>query len=102
MADRHMLTCGSTYDLFRSVMAGQASSDIGPCLASLSSDERQTLLCTVCMMRSEIASNCHTHGEEVFKLLSSHCPYFIGNRPTCLVGITTEESEPRKRAGRKA
>jgi hypothetical protein len=82
-------------------MAGHAS-DIEPCLATLPSEERQTLLCTVCMMRSEIASNCQAHGEEVFKLLSSQCPYFIANRPTCLVGITTEETEPRKRACRKA
>jgi hypothetical protein len=67
-------------------MAGDTTSEILSRLRRLPLAERQTLLCTVCSIRKEIADSCRDHGEQVSKLLSSECLHFIDGRATCCLG----------------
>jgi len=70
-------------------MAGTSASVIGLDLLTLAPDDRQALLCFVCSIHNEMASNCLQHGAEVAKLLTAECPLFIDGRATCL-----DESQP--------
>jgi len=66
------------------ILAGYPARVVAPRLKELSSDARQSLLCNVCSMRCEIARNCLATANEVDKLLTAECPYFLDGVPTCL------------------
>jgi hypothetical protein len=66
------------------VMAGYPADAVGLRLQLLSTDDRQALLCTVCSLHNEIASNSSDHGVEVAKLLTTHCPLYLNGQATCL------------------
>ena len=85
--DTRLLDYAFTYEgVLEAVMAGDTTSEIISRLRSLPFAERQTLLCTVCSIRKEIADSCRDHGEQVSKLLTSECRDFVGGRPTCRLG----------------
>jgi hypothetical protein len=66
-------------------MAGHPAFEIISNLRHLPTDDRQSLLCTVCSMHHEIACNCRDHGNEVSTLLTLECPLFVDGRATCLL-----------------
>jgi hypothetical protein len=79
------LSCNITYDLaLAAVLAGHPLAEVDVNLRTLSSEERQRLLCDVCSMHNEIAFTCQDRGLEILKLLTRHCPLFIDGRATCL------------------
>ena len=74
----------TTYDqVFRATLAGHPAAEVLPCLAQLTSDDRQAVLCTVCSIRGEIADNSREHGDEIEKLLSKGCRFFVNGRASC-------------------
>lgn len=68
-------------------MAGYPASDVEWLLRRLSDADRQQLLCTLCQIHIELASNCQQHGQEVSALLTEHCPLYIDGVATCLIEI---------------
>ena len=66
------------------IMAGYSVAEIRPIIGELPPGERQILLCTVCALHNEIASNCQQHAKEVSKLLTLACPLYIDGIATCL------------------
>jgi hypothetical protein len=73
----------SAGELFDSILAGEASREILPSLNDLPPDDRQLLLCTVCLIREEIRANCTNRAEDIDTFLSAGCPYYIDRRRTC-------------------
>jgi hypothetical protein len=66
------------------VLAGSPISEVVASLRGLCPDERQRLLCSLCEMHNEIASNCLMVAGNVSELLKSECPLYIDGRATCL------------------
>jgi len=74
----------SADEILEMILADYPAHMVIPRLKELSADARQSLLCNVCSMRCEIARNCLATGNEVDKLLTAECPYFIDGVATCL------------------
>ena len=72
-------------ELFETVLAGHPSGEIVTALKTLSPDDRQALLCTICSIHDEIERNSQEHGEDVRQLLETQCPLFNNGIATCLV-----------------
>lgn len=86
-----MMGCAPCYHgVLEAVLAGRPAFEIEPSLQELSRDDRQTVLCTVCSIHNEIASNCLEYAHEVSALLTSHCPLYVNGIATCLL-----DYEPR-------
>ena len=69
--------------VFEAVMAGKPLAEIEAIVEMLSLKERQELLCTLCSIQREIASNCAQHGDDVSALLTANCSDYIDGVPTC-------------------
>jgi len=65
-------------------MAGTPASEIEAFLQDVPSADRQTILCEMCSLQKEIASNCLQYGNDVSALLTSNCPLFVNGIATCL------------------
>jgi hypothetical protein len=93
-ADKRLrLDCAPTYEaVLQAIMAGCPAIETIPQLQDLPSDDRQTILCTVCSISNEIVCNCRDHGNEVLKLLTSECPRFIDGRATCLLPFSNDRA----------
>lgn len=88
--DIRMLDYAFTYEgVLEAVMAGNTTSEILSHLRSLPFAERQTLLCTLCSIRKEIADSCRDHGEQISQLLTSECLHFVDGHATCRLGEVT-------------
>jgi hypothetical protein len=70
--------------VFEAILAGNPAGAVRPHLKQLPRDQRQELLCTVCGIHNEIASNCLQHAREVSELLTAECPFYINGIATCL------------------
>lgn len=78
------MNSATSYDhVLEAIMAGRTAVEVIPDFQKLVGFDQQTILCTVCSIRNEILSNSRDHGNEVFKLLTSECPFFVNSRPTC-------------------
>jgi hypothetical protein len=81
-----LLIASTTFDeLFETVMAGVPNDEIIPVLNSLSPDNRQALLCTICSIHDEIERNSQEHGRDVRLLLQFQCPLFRDGIASCLL-----------------
>ncbi len=79
-----MSSPSSVNEVMEMILAGDPELLVASRLKELPSDERLTLLCTVCSMHDEIARNCLHTAKEVRKLLSDECPYYVDGTATCL------------------
>lgn len=70
---------------YEPILAGNPACSVGPWLNQLPRDERQNLLCTVCGKHDEIARNCLATANEVSRLLTAECPYYIDGVATRLL-----------------
>jgi hypothetical protein len=70
-------------EVFDSILAGTPAVEVLPRLSTLERDDRQTVLCTACVMRRDIAENSQAHATCVSEVLSSACSLFIGGKPAC-------------------
>ena len=91
---RHIMTLSVGIDMnvaasykqvFDLVLAGEKECEVLRRFEVLSDDERQTLLCTLCSMRQEIAATCHDSASTVSRLLSL-CRQCVDERHTCRFG----------------
>lgn len=90
---REGVASAATFEsVVEAILAGQTAEEILPMLEALTSYDRQAVLCTVCAMRKEIATNCTQNGADVESLLSSQCPLFVNGVPTCLLEAQTQET----------
>ena len=78
------------------ILAGQTPEEVLPMLEALTSYDRQAVLCTVCAMRNEIATNCTQHAAAVGALLSSQCPLFLNGVATCLLEASQKQDKTPK------
>jgi hypothetical protein len=70
-------------EIFELVLAGEPAETLVPGLRVLPDDERQALLCTVCLMRDEITANCGERAAETEAFLSAGCLFYINGKRTC-------------------
>jgi uncharacterized membrane protein len=78
------MSCANSYDgVLEAVMAGRPLSEIEAIVETLSLEDRQELLCTLCSIQHEIASNCAQHGDDVSALLSLNCALYVDGVATC-------------------
>jgi hypothetical protein len=70
-------------EVFDAILAGAREWEVAPMLRQLAPDDRQSLLCTVCAMRDEIARNCWSTAAEVNALLTTECPLYVRGTATC-------------------
>jgi hypothetical protein len=82
------LGCETNLDaVLEAVMAGKPAREIEAIFQRLSRNDRGVLLCTVCSIRNEIASNCPQHADEISTLLASNCPLFMNGLANCLLDL---------------
>jgi len=78
----------TTFDIVvEKILAGRSVPEILPSLEKLASYDRQAVLCTVCRLQHEIATNCIQHGAEISALLAAQCPRYRNGVATCLIEI---------------
>jgi hypothetical protein len=70
-------------EVFESILSGNPAFEVMPSLNTLARDDRQTVLCTACVMRRDIAENSEAHATCVAEVLSEACPLFIDGKPAC-------------------
>jgi hypothetical protein len=70
-------------EVFESILAGNPAVEVVPSLNTLNVDDRQTVLCTACVMRRDIAENSEAHATCVVNVLSEACSFFVDGKPTC-------------------
>ncbi|HLX43909.1 MAG TPA: hypothetical protein VKR43_10765 [Bryobacteraceae bacterium] len=70
-------------EVFDSILAGTSALEVLPRLATLERDDRQTVLCTACVMRGDIAENSEAHATSLAGVLSKACPLFVEGKPAC-------------------
>ncbi|HTS48621.1 MAG TPA: hypothetical protein VMH05_11800 [Bryobacteraceae bacterium] len=76
----------ATFDgVVEKILAGRSVPEILPCLEKLASYDRQAVLCTVCRLHREIATNCIQHDAEISALLAAGCPRYRNGVATCLI-----------------
>jgi hypothetical protein len=82
--ERGVASSATYAEVLDAIMAGYPATMVEQQLQRLSSGDRQALLCEVCSLHNEIASNCIDHGVEVSQLLTAHCPLYLNGQATCL------------------
>jgi len=82
------LDCETSLDaVLEAVMAGKPLAEIEAILQRLSRHDCGMLLCTVCSIRNEIASNCLQHSDEISELLTSNCPLYMNGAANCRLDL---------------
>ena len=66
--------------------------ELEPIIKRLSAVEHHALLCTVCLMRREVAENCRDRADEIHRLLMNNCSFYASGARTCptseIVGLS--------------
>ena len=61
-------------EIFELTFAGSPPCTVIPKLDQLAPDERQSVLCTICAMRKDIAANSESHSAEACQVLTAGVP----------------------------
>jgi hypothetical protein len=88
-----MPSCPTPTDLFEILLAGGTRDEIQPDLDRLPTDERQTVLCSVCYVVDEVAANCKELASTISDTLSGNCLYYQNGLRRCgLVPVILNEN----------
>jgi hypothetical protein len=78
-----MVAPATMREVFDSILGATHALEVLPRLNTLDGYDRQTVLCTACVMRRDIAENSEAHAACVAEVLSAACPLFVGGKPEC-------------------
>jgi hypothetical protein len=70
-------------EVFESILAGDAAELSRDQLQQLPDVERQQVLCTLCVVCGEVATNCPERGGQIAKVLGTECEHFHDGQRTC-------------------
>jgi len=71
-------------EVFAAIMAGSPQDACLDQLRLLPEEDRQTVLCTLCVMRAEINANCTERGAEMDEFLGAACPFYCDGKRCCV------------------
>jgi hypothetical protein len=76
---------GSTnpFRIFRALLAGSSVEELQADVLKLSAVEHNTLVCTLCSLEKEIATNCQQRGEEVQRFIQDNCSFYRAGAQAC-------------------
>lgn len=69
-------------EVFESILAGEAEHSRNG-LERLPDDDRQQVLCTLCVVCGEVETNCPERGRQIAGVLGAECKYFVNGVRTC-------------------
>ena len=72
-------------DVLQAVLAGEPRYVVSQYFRQVPEERRQPLLCSICDVHNEIATNCLSIADGANELLSVECPLFIDGKATCLL-----------------
>jgi hypothetical protein len=70
-------------EVFESILAGDTAELSRDQLQQLSAAERQQVLCTLCVVCGEVATNCPESGRQIARVLGAECEHFRDGERTC-------------------
>ena len=71
-------------EVFASIMGGFPIDHCVQQVNLLPTEDRVQVLCTVCVMRAEIAANCLERVADMDKVLTLACPYYADGSRQCV------------------
>lgn len=83
MAEGHDTAALCPGEVFESILAGDAGEMPRRGLEELAEAERQQVLCTLCVVCGEVATNCPERGAQIASVLGAECEHFHDGKRTC-------------------